>query len=79
MVLTARGYGCPRRVMRLQDSGLEGAYGRGCEAARERVSEGCSNVWKRGSLAGLIEGCPRSRRRVRGVLRAVLRSTLRPV
>lgn len=30
------------------------------------------------SLAGHIEGCPRARRRVSGILRAVLRHALRP-
>lgn len=39
--------------------GAGGAYGRGSKRAWRRACEGRSNVWKRGSLAGHTEGCPR--------------------
>lgn len=71
--------GWANAVMGLQDSGVEGSYGRGYERARERVVGWDSNVWKRGSLAGLIRVCSVARRRVPRILRPVLRSTLRPV
>lgn len=59
--------------------GLEGSYGRGSERARERVVGWCSNVWKRGSLAGPIEQCPHRKSKVAGILRAVLRPIFQTV
>lgn len=47
----------PRGVMGLQLWAVRGPYGGRYEAARERACEWGSNTWKRGSLAGHIEGC----------------------